>query len=65
MKKPLSTIIDELIVTNIKIFFLVDKIQKNEHTKEDAKKAQDLNSYRSVLLNEINKEFNEREIIKI
>ena len=65
MEKQLSAIIEELIITNIKIFFLVDKIQKNEHTKEDAKKAQDLNAYRSVLLNEINKEFNEREIIKV
>lgn len=65
MKKPVSQLIDELVVTNIKIFMLVDKIQKNEHTKEDAKKAQDLNSFRSELCNAINREFKEREIIKV
>ena len=44
---------------------LVDKVQKNEHTKEDAKKIQDLNSYRSQVTNEINKYFNERQEIKL
>lgn len=65
MKKSIATLIDELSVTNIKIFMLVDKIQKNEHTKKDAKKLQDLNSYRSDLCNALNKEFKEREIVKI
>ena len=65
MKKTIATIIDELIITNIKIFMLVDKIQKNEHTLEDAKKLQDLNSYRSELCNGLNKKFKERKIIKL
>lgn len=66
MKKSIATLIDELSIINIKIFMLVDKVQKNEHTKEDAKKLQDLNSYRSELINALNKEFNEREtVIKI
>jgi hypothetical protein len=65
MKKNISTIIDELSITNIKIFMLVDKIQKNEHTKEEAKKLQDLNSYRAELCNALNEEFKEKEIIKI
>lgn len=65
MKKSIATIIDELSVTNIKIFMLVDKIQKNEHTKKDAKKLQDLNSYRAELCNALNKEFKERKIVKI
>ena len=64
MKKSIATLIDELSITNIKIFVLVDKIQKNEHTKKDAKKLQDLNSYRSELCNALNREFKEREIIK-
>lgn len=51
-------------VTNIKIFMLVDKIQKNKHTKKDAKRLQDLNSFRAELCNALNKEFKEREIIK-
>ena len=65
MKKSIATIIDELSVTNIKIFMLVDKIQKNEHTKKDAKKLQELNSYRAELCNALNNEFKERQIIKV
>lgn len=65
MKKTISEIIDELSVTNIKIFMLVGKVQRNEHTKEDAIKLQDLNSYRSQLKNAINEELGGRTEIKI
>ncbi len=61
MKKSIATLIDELTVTNLKIFHLVDKIQKDKHTREDAKKAQELNVYRSKLCNSLNKEFKQRE----
>lgn len=62
MKKTLAQLIDELSVTNIKIFMLVDKVQKNEHTKEDAKKIQDLNMFRAELMNAINED---EKIIKL
>lgn len=65
MKKTIATIIDELIVTNIKIFKLVDKVQKDKHTRKDAKKLQDLNSFRAELLNALNKEFKQRKIVKL
>lgn len=65
IKKPIATLIDELAVTNIKIFMLVDKVQKNEHTKKDAKKLQELNSYRTELCNALNREFKQRQIVKI
>ena len=65
MKKTLAQIIDELSVTNIKIFMLVDKVQKCQHNIEDAKNLQSLNSYRSELMNAINEEFHERSIIKV
>ena len=65
MKKTVGALIDELSITNCKIFALVDRVQKNEHTKEDAKKLQDLNSYRSQLVNAINEFFGERQDIKI
>lgn len=65
MKKTIATLIDELSVTNIKIYHLVEKIQKNKHTREDAKKAQDLNRFRSELCNAINRELKERENIRI
>lgn len=65
MKKTIGELIDTLGITNIKIFMLVDKVQKDEHTKEDAKKLQELNSYRSQLVNAINEYFNERKDIKV
>jgi hypothetical protein len=58
-------LIDELSITNIKIFFLVDKVQKNQHSLEEAKKIQDLNSYRSQLVNALNEEFGDKLDIKI
>ena len=57
MTKNIGELIDELGITNNKIFYLVDKVQKNEHTKEDAKRIQDLNKYRSTLVNAINEYF--------
>lgn len=65
MKKTSAELIDNLIVCNIKIFMLVDKVQKDEHTREDAKKIQDLNKYRSELVNAINEFFKERQEVKV
>jgi len=65
MKKTLAQLIDELSITNIKIFMLVDKVQKNEHTREEAKRIQDLNSYRAEIMNAISVEFKDKEIIKL
>ena len=65
MKKTLASIVDELITTNIKIFYLVDKVQKNRHTRADAKKLQDLNQFRSELINALNYEFKQRKIIRV
>jgi len=65
MKKTKAQLIDELSITNIKIFHLVDKVQKNEHTLEDAKKIQDLNSLRSRLVNALNEEFGDAGDIKV
>lgn len=65
MKKTLSELVDELSITNCKVFALVDKVQKNEHTKEDAKRLQDVNSYRSQLKNAINEWAGERTETKV
>lgn len=65
MKKSIAQLIDELSVTNCKIYSLVDKVQKNEHTKEDSKRLQDLNLFRSKLMNAINEEFGQDIIIKL
>ena len=65
MKKTIGTLIDELSITNIKIFYLVDKVQKDQHTREDAKKIQDLNKLRSEYVNAINAYFNEDLQVKV
>lgn len=65
MKKDIATLIDELSITNQKIFALVDKVQSGDFEKEDAKKIQDLNSYRSQLKNAINAYFKERIEVKV
>ena len=65
MTKTIAELIDELTVTNCKIFYLVDLVQENKHTKEDATKMQELNRYRSVLKNEINGYFKDKQEIKV
>ena len=65
MKKTIAELIDELSITNNKIFALVDKIEREEHTKDDATRCQALNLYRSRLKNAINSFFKERIEIKV
>ena len=65
MKKSIGELFDILSVVNIKIYHLVERVQSGDFEKEDAKKIQDLNSYRSQLTNAINKYFNERQEIKL
>ena len=65
MKKTVGELVDALSVTNIKIFMLVDKVQQDKHTREDSKRLQELNSYRSQLMNAVNEEFGQRTEVKI
>lgn len=64
MNKSIAELIDELGVTNSKIFYMIEKVNKNEHTKEEAFKMNQLVQYRSQLKNAINKYFGDREEIK-
>ena len=65
MRRSIGELIDILSVTNCKIFYLVDKVQRNDFEKEDAKKIQELNKYRSEVTNAINEYFKERQEIKV
>ena len=65
LHKTIGELFDILSVTNIKIYHLVEKVQNDEHTREDATKLQDLNSYRSQVTNAINEYFKERQEVKI
>ncbi len=63
--KTLAELIDELSVTNIKIFWLIEKVQNNKANMEDAKKVQVLNVHRSKIMNAISEHFNEEVRIKV
>ena len=65
MKKNIGELIDELCITNEKIYHLIDKVIDDTHTRDDAKKVQELNKYRSQLKNAINEYFKERGEIKV
>lgn len=65
MVKTIGSLIDELSITNNKIFYLVDRVQRDEHTREDAKKIQDLNKLRSEYVTAINAYFKEAPQIKV
>jgi len=65
MKKSLAELVDELSIINIKIFNLVDRVQKNDFSKQDAKNIQDLNRYRSELKNSINEIFDNYQEVKL
>lgn len=58
MKKSFAELVDELIITNIKIFMLMESDTFNQ------KKLKTLNHYRSDLKNAINKHFGEHEEVK-
>ena len=63
--KSIAELIDELGIVNQKIFVLIDKVYSDTHTREDAKRIQDLNLQRSQLKNAINEFFKEKQEIKI
>jgi hypothetical protein len=54
MRKSLSELIDELSIVNVKIFMLVERVERDDHTREDATAMQTLIKYRSRLKNAIN-----------
>ena len=58
MRKKLSEIIDELSITNCKIFRLME-------VGNDLETVKKLNKYRSELKNAINEYFNERKEVKV
>ena len=67
MKKKISLLIDELSITNIKIYMLIEKAYKNKDkvTGKDFIKAQKLNQYRAELCNALDEEFKENPYIKV
>ena len=58
MRKTIAELIDELSITNCKIFYLMEN-------GNDLEKVKKLNSYRSELKNAINEYFGDRIEIKV
>jgi hypothetical protein len=65
MEKTIGELIDEISVVNIKIFMMVEQVERHENKVEDAWKMNALVKRRSELRNAINKKLNEREEIKV
>lgn len=65
MQKSVAELIDELSITNCKIFALEERVLQNTHTREDAKRISDLNRYRAALKNALAEHFGERPDIKV
>ena len=60
--KTLGQLIDELIVVNLKIWHLIDRVMDGSGTLEDAQAVQGFNSQRSELVRTIDKRLGERDI---
>lgn len=65
MKKTLGEIVDELCITNQKIWALVERVEAHINTIDDAWKMNDLVKRRSQLRSSINEYFGEGKEIKV
>ena len=65
IKKTVGELVDTLSVLNIKIFFLIEKLQGGTGTVEEAQKVQLLNKQRSEYMNAISEEFGQKPTIKV
>jgi len=61
MNKSIAELIDELSITNIKIYMMVEDVEAGRNAKEDAQKMQALIKYRSQLKNAINADLGDRK----
>jgi len=66
MKKSIGELIDALSVTNIKIYMLVERVERKENTVEEGQRMNALVKYRSQLTNAINAELGvDEQIVKV
>jgi hypothetical protein len=54
MKKSIAQLIDELCVTNMKIWALVERVEAKKNTVEEGQKMNKLVAYRTKLMAAIN-----------
>ena len=60
--KTLGQLIDELIVVNLKIWHLIDRVMDGSGTLKDAREVQGFNSQRSELVRALDRRLGERDI---
>lgn len=65
MKKSIATLIDELCVTNMKVWALVERVEAKTNTVEEAWKMNKLVAYRTQLMNAINERFGDEAVTKV
>lgn len=66
MKKSIASLIDELSITNIKIFMLNESVEQKRNTVEEGQRMNKLNKYRAELTNAINEELGDStRILKV
>lgn len=64
MTKTLGELVDEISIVNIKIFMMVEALERHENTVEDAWKMNALVKRRSELRNAINEKVGDKLDIK-
>ena len=64
MNKTIAELIDELSITNVKIALIIEKVNHNKHSKEEAYKMNKLVQHRSKLKNAISDYFEEEQEVK-
>lgn len=65
MEKTIGELVDEISIVNIKIFMMVEELERHENTVEDAWKMNALVKRRAELRNAINKKVGDRIDIKV
>ena len=65
MEKTLGELVDEISIVNIKIFMMVEQLERHENTIEDAWKMNALVKRRSELRNAINQKIGDKVDIKV
>jgi hypothetical protein len=65
MERTLGDLVDALSVVNIKIFMMVDSLERHENSVEDAWKMNNLVKQRSQLRSAINEKVGEEKEIKV
>ena len=65
MKKSIGQLIDELCVTNMKVWALVERVEAHTNTVEEGWKMNKLVAYRTKLMNAINEHFGDEAVTKV